>query len=440
MARYLSEVVGLNGHRVSITTLGCKSNQCDSFFIQNFLEKKGFRFVRSGEPADICIINTCTVTGKSDFQSRQEVRRAIKNNPGARIVVTGCYAVSGVEELRRFNHQAEVVPPQRLFDFLNSLANNHNYIPPSQETESSGSTIHFVDKFYKRTRAFFKIQDGCNLRCSYCIVPFVRGRSRSLPLIDVLRGLKRYKDSGYKEVVLTGVHLGSYGHDLVPQVNIVTLLKAIASEVSGMRVRISSLDPQEISDEIIDIVARNPVFCRHFHIPLQSGDDGILKRMFRNYDAERFVRVVNKIKERIPEAGIGIDVIAGFPGEGENQFRSTLELIRSLPISYLHVFPFSLRKGTAAVNFPERVDGKVIRKRVRELIELGKTKRKEYYSSFIGKILEVIPENEKESGHFRGFSDNYIPVLIKGKNIQPGELLRVKITDLDGFSVYGERV
>lgn len=438
----------MNKLKVKVTTLGCKANQCDSFFIQNYLKDNNFEVVLDKSMADICIINTCTVTGKSDFQSRQEIRRAVRRNPGAKIFVTGCYAVTGRDELESINGITDVIPPGGISDFLEKLVRSEAMVrsniaeqpstsccnasrrrepSPFIKGDAKSGAFNFVEHFPGRTRAFFKIQDGCNFRCTYCIVPFARGNSRSLPLHEVISGLKRYAELGYKEVVLTGVHLGSYGLDLTPRTSLVALLEEIAAKLSGLRIRISSLDPHEVTESIIDIVSNSPIFCRHFHIPLQSGDNKILKMMCRNYSRDNFVGVVKKIKNKISYAGIGIDVIAGFPGEGDEEFKNTYNFINSLPVSYLHVFPFSVRKGTPAEKLQMRIHGKIIRERTESLIGLGREKRRKFYESFKGKTAKVLVEGRKRGDYYYGFTDNYLPVLIKGKHIAQGQLIDVKI-------------
>lgn len=411
----------MNKPRVSVITLGCKSNQCDSFFIQNFLNNHGYEVTCDKTGADICIINTCTVTRKSDFQSRQEIRRALRRNPRSRVYVTGCYAVTGREAIEKIDGVTGVFTPAEFKNFLKTLVNSEYHIQIEKDE------FYFIEKFPGRTRAFFKIQDGCNYRCSYCIVPYARGNSRSMEIGKVIDGLIKYRDLGYKEVVLTGVHLGSYGLDLSSPHTLLQLLEKIALRLSGLRIRISSLDPHEISEDLISLVASYPIFCKHFHIPLQSGDNTILKLMRRNYTRENFTKIVNLIKNKIPDAGIGIDVIAGFPGEGEKEFENTYELVESLPLSYLHVFPFSIRKGTVAEKLPEKVAEKIIKERTVKLIALGKKKKMEFYAGFVGKKMSVLVEKRKRGDYYIGLTDNYIPVLVKGGNIVPGQLLEITI-------------
>jgi len=425
----------LNRLKVAVTTLGCKSNQCDSFFIQNYLSKHNFEIVSDRSIADIYIINTCTVTAKSDFQSRQEIRRALKINSNARVYVTGCYAVTGEKSISSIKGVTGVIPPEKLKEFLLNISNSKETLRDSELFPDNN--IPFVEKFPGRTRAFFKIQDGCDYRCSYCIVPFARGRSRSKALNEVIQGLKKYKDLGYKEVILTGVHLGSYGHDLFPRLTFVDLLEKITREIDGIRIRLSSLDPHEINDRVVKIVADSQIFCRHFHIPLQSGDDTILKRMRRNYRVKDFVSVISTIKNLIPEAAVGIDVIAGFPGEGEDEFNNTYKLIESLPVTYLHVFPFSVRRGTLAASLPDKVHGRIIKERVERLIQLGKKKKHEFYSKFIGKRVDVLVEGKQKDGHFRGFTDNYLPVRIEGNGCNKGEIVHVIITKENNLTLIG---
>jgi len=408
--------------RVAITTLGCKSNQCDSFFIQEQIKRNGMEIVDAPSVADVCIINTCTVTARSDYQCRQAIRRIIRENSSAEVYITGCYAVTGREEIQGIPGVTKVIPPEDIDNFLDGVVRRKN-----SKMISGNNGFHFVEDFIGRTRAFFKIQDGCNFRCSFCIVPFARGKSRSLPVNDVLHGFKRYAQLGYKEVVLTGVHLGSYGADLYPSFRLDDLLAEIAEKISGIRIRISSLDPNEISDRTIRLVSETDLFCRHFHIPLQSGDKEVLRNMNRGYTPEKFSEVVMAIKKRIPDAGIGIDVIAGFPGEGEKEFRNTCSLIHDLPITYLHAFPFSLRKGTRAWAMNGNLTRNVIKDRVRSLISIGKAKRMEFFNFLIGRELDVIVEGENIKGMWRGFSSSYVPVLIENCADLENRLVRVRI-------------
>jgi threonylcarbamoyladenosine tRNA methylthiotransferase MtaB len=300
--------------------------------------------------------------------------------------------------------------------------------------------------FRHHTRAFLKIQDGCNGRCSYCIVPYARGPSRSLMPDKVIEHLKVLKEKGFKEVVLTGIHVGAYGLDLVPPSSLKELLKKLEKEETPGRVRLSSVEPMDFSPDLISLLSQSEKICPHLHIPIQNGEDEILHRMNRNYDCSFITDLIWKLHSRIPMLAIGADVIIGFPGETEEKFRCTYEFIRSLPISYLHVFPFSKRRGTPASLFPQQVDGAVIKKRSEAMRELGKEKRRTFYHQFLLQELDVLVEDRKEEGvkRWKGFSRNYIPVLLADENGSEdgpnwiNQELKVRVIGLEDNHVIGE--
>jgi threonylcarbamoyladenosine tRNA methylthiotransferase MtaB len=299
-----------------------------------------------------------------------------------------------------------------------------------------------VKGFLDRTRAFLKIQDGCRSFCSYCIVPFARGPLRSLDPAKVLLMLKSLSGEGYKEVVLTGVHLGKYGVDLNNGIDIKGLLNRIGRERLSLRIRLSSIEPNEIDRELIDIMASENWLCRHFHIPLQSGDDKILKSMNRKYTAKEFLRRVDHIRKKIPLAGIGVDVMAGFPGEDHQAYQNTCSLINDLPISYLHVFPFSPRKGTAAAGFSCQVDRKVIKERAAELRGVGQKKRKAFYNSCLGKEFLVLAEGWQSEGKkmIKGLSDNYLPVTFPSPRLIKNDMVNVCMESLGKNGIIGRPI
>lgn len=330
-----------------ISTLGCKVNQFESDAIAEALNEKNWEAATTASDADICIVNTCTVTGKASMQSRHIIRQLIRSNPDAKIVVTGCYAQTEAEEIRKIEGVDNIIShteKHRIPETISAICENS---APATSPDCNTSCRETVFKQIdvnapgKRTRPFLKIQDGCNAFCTYCIVPHTRGRSRSMPFDEVLERLKDLNRQGYQEVVLTGIHIGYYGQDLTPQRSFHDLLRAIDDAAPVPRIRLSSIEPREITDEIISLIADSKVFCNHFHIPLQSGDDEILKRMHRPYDSALFEELVLKIKRQIPDACIGADTIIGFPGETDDQFENTFRLIERLPLTYLHVFPYS---------------------------------------------------------------------------------------------------
>ena len=384
-----------------IITLGCKVNQCESAYLKESLLGAGLSQTTKNEKADINIINTCIVTQRASYQSRQAIRKAIRENPSGKTAAIGCYAQVFPEEvscIKGVNLVAGNTFKGRLPDILLK----DEYEGQSCLLEDFVNHMPFeslpVKGFLDRTRAFLKIQDGCRSFCSYCIVPFARGPLRSLDPAKVLLMLKSLSSEGYKEVVLTGVHLGRYGADLNNGIDIKGLLNRIGRERLSLRIRLSSIEPNEIDQELIDIMASESWLCRHFHIPLQSGDDKILKNMNRKYTAKEFLRRVDHICKKIPLAGIGVDVMAGFPGEDHQAYQNTCSLINDLPISYLHVFPFSPRKGTAAAGFSCQVDRKIIKERTAELRGVGQKKRKAFYNSCLGKEFWCLPKvgNQRE--------------------------------------------
>ncbi len=431
----------------TISTLGCKVNQFESEAIEKALCQKGLKVCDSGmirnrtNPfgivADICIINTCTVTSKAAMQSRQAIRKAVRLNPGALIIVTGCYAQTRPAEIAAISGIGWIVG----HDEKGCIPELVDAIP--EEREKNPDTIFYgFDRERKkkfndmpatpigtRTRPFLKIQDGCNTFCSYCIVPYARGKSRSMPENLVIEKLREFKEAGRKEVVFTGIHLGAYGKDFNPGKSLLELLLKVRKHELIERLRLSSIEPCELSDDIIELAANWKGLCQHFHIPLQSGDDGILRRMKRPYDSTFFRNLVLKIKNRLPNAAIGVDVLSGFPGESQQAFENTVSLIESLPISYLHVFPFSPREGTPAYNFSGQIPSKIIKERCRILREISGRFRNRFYNGFAGKTIEVLVEEKREraSGLLKGISRNYVPVMFDGKDMHKNHLLQVKI-------------
>jgi len=404
-----------------IITLGCRVNQCESDSITVRLEQDGWHQKKSPGSADLVIVNTCAVTAKAAMQSRQAIRQERRRNPDARIVVTGCYAELEPETIHNATGEKEIVGHVHKFH-IPELITQHpepgtliNPSAPSSVSPFSIAPVHLIPGS-SRSRPVLKIQDGCNAFCSYCIVSHARGRSRSMPVGDVLENLRLLQETGYQEVVLSGIHLGCYGLDLTPPGTLHRLLEQIESDTGIPRLRLSSIEPKELTDEMIDLVARSPRFCRHFHIPLQSGDNDILRLMKRPYTAEHFFARVQKIRERIPDAAVGADVLIGFPGETEAAFENTLRLVETLPISYLHVFPFSPRAGTPAANMPNPVQPQTQKERARKMRQLGEAKRADFYRAAIHQRLEVLIEEKRDSetGWLKGISSNYITTLVDG--------------------------
>ncbi len=417
-----------------ISTLGCKVNQYESDAIAQQLKDMGYVPASAEDPSDLCIINTCTVTQKASMQSRQAVRQLIRSNPEAQIVVTGCYAQTEPDEIKKIDGIHHIIGHGNKHNIPDIVLSQEKCPSPPSIARKNILNEHYFSQlpvtiYGNRTRPFLKIQDGCNAYCAYCIVPYARGRSRSMPLEKVLENIRDLKEAGFHEVVLTGVHLGAYGLDLSPQTDLTALLDHIRKLQPMDRVRISSIEPHELPDEMIKIVSESDIFCHHFHIPLQSGDDGILKKMNRDYKRSFFKNLVIKIKEHIPDAAIGVDTLIGFPGETEKAFENTYSLIEKLPVTYLHVFPFSSRPGTPADKYPQKVPQKTIKARCEKMRRLGNEKKRIFYESFMGKPVEVLIEGkrDKATGFLKGLTSNYIPVHVVGKDDLLNTLVQVNI-------------
>ncbi|MBI5195617.1 MAG: tRNA (N(6)-L-threonylcarbamoyladenosine(37)-C(2))-methylthiotransferase MtaB [Nitrospirae bacterium] len=413
--------------KISISTLGCKVNQAESASIEGILRGQGHEVVQPFQylSPDVCIINTCTVTAKSDYQSRQLIRRAVRT--GAKVIATGCYAQLRHDELSGIAGVSLILGnslKEKLPEYIDKLSAGVN--TPALSDNSTYPPLTLQPYFSRRARAFLKIQDGCNFSCSYCAVPMARGKSRSLSHEDVLHSVKMRAADGFKEIVLTGVHIGNYGLDLRPKISLVEIVDNIVKKYSSVRIRLSSIEPQEFKKELLSLINLKSV-CPHIHIPLQSGSDNVLELMNRRYSAVFFKDLVNCIVATCPQISIGTDVIVGFPGETEKNFKDTIKILTELPLSYIHVFPYSKRKGTAAEAMPGHIDSAVKRKRLATVMELAEIKKNIYKSKHLGGILDVIVENKSQtSGFYSGTSDNYLKVLIEGDNLTVGERIQVK--------------
>jgi threonylcarbamoyladenosine tRNA methylthiotransferase MtaB len=426
-----------------IVTLGCKVNQYESAYLEESLINAGLCQASQNGRADITIVNTCIVTQRASYQSRQAIRKALRENPAGMTAAVGCYAqvfpdelsqITGVDLVAGNTMKAQV--PAML---LNSVGSGQQYLV--SEDFRSGMEFDCLPTkgFSSRTRAFLKIQDGCQSFCSYCIVPYARGPLRSLDPEKVMAMLKTFSREGYREVVLTGIHLGAYGFDLDNGTDLKCLLHQIGRERVELRIRLSSIEPNEIDHEMIEMMASEEWLCRHFHIPLQSGDDEILKRMNRSYTSREFRKLVERIHKEIPLAAIGVDTMAGFPGEDHRAHHNTFSLINDLPVSYLHVFPFSPRKGTAAAGFGDQVRPDVIKERAGDLRELGQKKREAFYSSCLGEEFQVLTEGweSEEEKMIKGLSDNYLRVIFPSSRLIKNRMVSVHMETLVNNRIMG---
>ncbi|HEN21328.1 MAG TPA: tRNA (N(6)-L-threonylcarbamoyladenosine(37)-C(2))-methylthiotransferase MtaB [Desulfobacteraceae bacterium] len=426
-----------------IITLGCKVNQYESAFLDDELKNAGLHPAVKGQRADVTIVNTCVVTQNAAHQSRQVVRKAIRENPEGITAAVGCYPQVFPDEIQQItgvrliagNVNKNLIP-QLLLNAFNSkeVLKFINKFETGMSFESMP-----VGYFPGRTRAYLKVQDGCQSFCSYCIVPYTRGPYRSLPMKNVLSTLEAFVTEGYRETVLTGINLGKYGIDLEEKTDLKNLLRSIGDNRLPLRIRLSSIEPVEIDNDLIELVSREKWICRHFHIPLQSGDDSILKKMNRKYTSLDFAKLVETIHEMIPEAATGIDLMSGFPGEGRKEHENTLSLIRELPVSYLHVFPFSRRPGTRAFGLEDQVAPVLAKKRAAELREEGQEKRFEFYRRSIGKEYQVLAEgwHSEEKKLIKGMTDNYIPVAFESSRDLKGLVVPVRMDKIENSMVYG---
>ena len=434
--------------KFKITTLGCKVNQAESEAVALDLLSSKWLTARESEEADICIVNTCAVTQKAAMQSRQAVRQAIRANPNAQIYVTGCYAQTAPQEIKAIGGVNYIVghgEKHAIGHMIRSVGDR----TPGQAI-SICKDIRRKRPFASmpvantvlRTRTFLKIQDGCDAFCTYCIVPYARGRSRSMPLADIVDNIGKLAKAGYREVVLTGIHLGAYGHDLSPVTDLATAMERIKEVRPIERVRLSSIEPFEFTAKVLEQTLNSDIFCRHFHIPLQSGDAGILKNMGRAYSPDFFGDLINKIHRFMPDAAIGVDALIGFPGESDSAFENTYNLIEKLPISYLHVFPFSARPGTRAANLPDKVDAGISKDRCQRMRILGDEKRMKFYQGFVGQVLPILIETEREASTnlLKGISSNYLPVLIDAGDSLKNKIVDVKIQRLEGMTLFGTNI
>ena len=427
--------------RFAIATLGCKVNQYDSAIIESRLLARGMERCDFTEVADVYIVNTCTVTNRADSESLRLAGRVRRLNPNARIVMTGCLAQASPAKLASAAAVDAVVGLGRLDDLERAAATGAGERVMVSNLRKHRAEIELgAVALFGHTRAFLKLQEGCDQFCSFCIVPASRGASRSVEPRRVIAALDELGARGFKEVTLSGVHLGGYGKDLTPPIGLAALLKMIAERSPIERIRLSSLDPEELSDEIIAILAQSGKFCPHLHLPLQSGDDEILSQMRRRYSRDYYRDRAERVIEAMPDAAIGTDLIAGFPGETERQFESCYNFLQSLPLAYFHVFPYSVRSGTTAAKLPGRVAPAAIKRRAEALRRLGERKRAEFAMGLRGRILKVLLEERQADGRLAGYSRNYVRVLTGGPDEMKNQEVQVEASRVQGAQLVGEIV
>jgi threonylcarbamoyladenosine tRNA methylthiotransferase MtaB len=434
--------------RVAFHTFGCRLNQYDTESIRTLLERSDrFETVKSREPADIHVVNTCSVTHRADASARKAIRRIHNEYPNAKIVVTGCYAQRAPGEIAELHGVSLVVgAPDRanIVSMVDSIPGRNTPVAVSDISEAKAFLDVPITEMMERSRAYVKVQEGCNESCTFCIIPQTRGASRSRAHASVLDQVRDLVASGYTEIVLTGVHLGDYGLDLIGERSLGRLVRDIVDIPELVQFRLSSIEPASVSEELIELVASSSKFARHFHIPFQSGSDRILERMQRRYDSVGFRNLIERLAAAIPQCGIGTDVICGFPGETDDDFQKTFDMLESLPITYIHPFTYSPRPGSAAADFGDEVDGETKKRRVRALKRLSTVKSEWMSQRMLGERLKVIPEVGADRDWLQvgetviGWSDNYVKVRFEvAVPIPAGHRVEVEALSADGAMILG---
>ncbi len=429
--------------KVAFNTLGCKVNQYDTEAMTELFEQEGYEVVGFDSIADVYVINTCTVTGLSDRKSRQIIRRAKKNNEDAIIIVAGCYAQTAPEKVKEL---PEV-------DLIIGTSNRNRIVEYVRQFEKGTQNISLVEDIMKvreyedlnvttykgQTRAFIKIQEGCSQFCSYCIIPYARGPVRSRKPDDVINEVKAIAQNGFKEIVLTGIHLASYGRDL-KETGLLSIMESL-QKIDGIeRIRLGSLEPTFITSDFVNGVKELDKVCPHYHISLQSGCDATLKRMNRKYDTRQYAKAVDLLRDEIPDVAITTDVMVGFPGETEEEFEATLNFLREIKLARMHVFKFSPRKGTPAFKFADQIDAVVKEERSQKLLELSSQNMDSFMDSFCGRTMSVLFEQElnKGKGLMEGLTKNYIKVVCEGNTNIQGKILDAKLKEVYDDYIVGE--
>ena len=421
---------------VGFHTFGCKLNYSETSSISRIFKENGFKNKSIYNNPDNIVINTCSVTENADKKCKDLIKKIKKHSPDSKVTVVGCFAQLKPNSIKNIKGVDKVVGTKEKFNFDSYLSNEsviHSEISQSKEFNSSFS----IDD---RTRSFLKIQDGCNYGCSFCTIPLARGKSRSANPSDILSKINSLIDNGAKEIILSGINIGDYGIlNGKRKNNFFSLLKIIEDEIDDLRLRISSIEPNLLNDKIIELVASSKKFVNHFHIPLQSGSNNILKKMSRRYNIELYEDRIKKIKKLMPDACIGADVIVGFPGESNHEFKKTLKFIKSLDISYLHVFPYSERNNTRAIEINDIIPQSKRYERSKVLRELSEKKKRKFYNSNLNLSKEVLFENKIKDGYIFGYTDNYIRTKVKYKKDYIGKIFKTKLKSIDeDFNTIGK--
>jgi len=410
-------------------TLGCKVNQYETQAIRESLAAKGFVETNPEQAADLYVINTCTVTSVSDEKSRQYIKKVRRKNPRATVVVTGCYAEADAEAIKKMEGVDYVITKAEEAHLAEIICRDTAHRVPTQDSIYNLKISHFAG----HTKAFLKIEDGCDMYCSYCIIPYVRGGIKSRRLQDILDEAKRLIQNGYKEIILTGIHLGAYGRDTQGNYRLLDIIHML-SNLSGLeRLRLSSIEVNEITHDLIDLVAHTKNICPHFHVPLQSGDDNILERMNRKYTASQYMEVLDNIRSKIDLPSFTTDVMVGFPGEKDVHFGNTVELCKKVGFSRMHIFSFSVREGTPAAKMSDHCQPKIIKQRKATLEATANDTAFAYKKQLLNKVAGVLVEAERDhkTSQLCGYSERYIKVLFDGSDTIKNKIVSVRIEEIN---------
>ncbi len=425
---------------VTFKTLGCKLNQAETAMMMQDFREQGYTVVDSNEGADVTVVNTCTVTGRSDAKCRRAIRHALSKNPETTVIVTGCYSQSASQEIRKIDGVDYILGVDEKLDLFSYFPGPGKQDIPSVAVspvkDRKEISAHSAGDYGEQTRAVLKIQNGCDNFCTYCIVPLVRGPSRSVASGEVLRQAESLVKRGFKEIVLTGVHVGEYGKKGNLPSRLPQLLDSLADIPGLYRIRLSSLEPENVTPELLDAVSRNPKICRHFHLSIQSGSPEILKAMGRRSDLEKIRSALSMVGRQFPDAGLGADIIVGFPGENEDHFKETRTLLQAYPFSYFHVFPFSKRPGTPAAAMKD-VAQKIKLNRAGQLRRLGEEKKNSFRKRWLGRLVEILPENRNDSGWMKGWTSEYLRVEIPFDSSLVNRPVKVRLVNIQGDTVRG---
>ncbi len=431
--------------KAAFHTLGCKVNQYETEALGSLFRHRGYEIVDFSESADVYVINTCTVTHLGDRKSRQMIRRAKRTNPEAVVVVMGCYAQTAPDEVAAIEDVDLIVGTSerdKIPDFVEKIRSERkpfNLVHDIMQVKDF-EELPVLD-YESRTRAFLKIQEGCNNYCTYCIIPFARGPVRSRKKENVISETKRLVAEGFQEIVLTGIHIGAYGRDFIEDYDLADLVEELVQIPGLKRLRLGSVEPEDVTLRLIGVIANNPIVCRHLHLPLQNGDDHILERMNRHYNTHEFGRLVDSIRAMVEDIAITTDVIIGFPGETDEYFANTYKYVKALKFAKLHVFKYSARKGTPAADFNDQVPAPVKDKRSHSLIQLGEELSRNFALQFIGRDMEILVEQPfaKKAGYLEGLTDNYLAVAFAGNDEQKGSFVNIRIEKLQGEYLIGRQ-